>query len=64
MVCYNKIINTQTPVNELITLFLAKGGHIDKYYLETCNQNRHTTLFLNGWFGGKNIREALQKALA
>lgn len=62
--CYTKNINTQTPVSELIEQFIKKGGHIDKYYLEACNQNRHTTLFLNGWFGGKNIREALQKALA
>jgi len=42
---------------------LEKGGHIDKYYLQECNKNKHAVIYLNGWFGGKNIREALLKAL-
>jgi hypothetical protein len=64
MVCYTKIINTQSSVDELITTFLNKGGRIDKYYLQSWNRNRHTILYLNGWFAGKNIREAILKALA
>jgi hypothetical protein len=40
-----------------------KGGHVDKYYLREWNKNKHAIVFLNGWFSGKNIREALLKAL-
>jgi hypothetical protein len=46
----------------MITSLLKKGGHIDQYYLN--NLNKHAVLYLNGWFSGKNIREALLKALA
>jgi hypothetical protein len=48
----------------LISIFLKKGGRIDKYYLQEWNRNKHTLIYLKGWFGGKNIREALTKALA
>ena len=44
--------------------FLQRGGRIDNYYLQASNQNKHTLLYLKGWFGGKNIRETLLKALA
>lgn len=47
-----------------MTAFLTKGGRIDKYYLQENNRSRHTILYLNGWFGGKNVKEALLKALA
>jgi len=43
---------------------LEKGGRIDTYYLQSCNKNKHAIVYLKGWFGGKNIREALMKALA
>jgi hypothetical protein len=45
-------------------MFTKKGGRINKYYLQDWNKNKHTLIYLNGWFGGKNIREALIKALA
>lgn len=57
-------INTKTSVDELIAIFLKKGGRIDKYYLQEWNKNKHTIIYLKGWFGGKNIREAILKALA
>jgi hypothetical protein len=44
--------------------FLAKGGRIDEYYLKSWNKNKHAIVHLKGWFGGKNIREAITKALA
>jgi hypothetical protein len=44
-------------------MFSKKGGHIDKYYLQDGNKNKQALVHLNGWFGGKNIREALTKAL-
>jgi len=44
--------------------FLARGGRIDKYYLQSWNKNKHAIVHLKGWFGGKNIREAISKALA
>jgi hypothetical protein len=63
-VWYNKDINTKSSVDELVAILLKRGGHIDKYYLQTWNKNKHAVIYLNGWFGGKNIREALLKALA
>jgi len=65
-VCYNQNINinTKSSVDELIAIFLKKGGRIDKYYLRGWNRNKYTIIYLNGWFGGKNIREALMKSLA
>jgi len=40
-----------------------KCGHVDKYYLQEPNKNKHAVVFLKSWFAGKNIREALLKAL-
>jgi hypothetical protein len=61
---YNEFINTKFSVDELAGTLLKKGGHINKYYLQEWNRNKHAVVFLNKiWFGGKNIREALLKAL-
>jgi hypothetical protein len=32
--------------------------------LSDWNKGKHAVVFLKDWFGGKNIREALLKALA
>ena len=45
-------------------MFEKKGGKINKYYLQEWNKNKHAVIYLNGWFAGKNMREALIKALA
>jgi hypothetical protein len=42
---------------------LKKGGRINKYYLQDNNQSKNTLVYLKGWFAGKNVREALNKAL-
>jgi len=57
-------VNINTPLTELLVLFSKKGGRIDKYYLRQWNKNKKTLVYLNGWFGGRNAREALQKALS
>jgi hypothetical protein len=62
--CYNKPINNSLSLNKLVATLRLKGGRIDKYYLQEWNKNKHAIVFLNGWFGGKNIREAIIKALA
>lgn len=61
---YNIFINTQVTIEELVGKFLDKGGRIDNYYLKSWNKNKHAIVYLKGWFGGKNIREAISKALA
>ena len=61
--CYNEFINTKFSVEQLIAIFLKRGGRIDNYYLQGSNKNKHTIIYLGGWFGGKNMREALLKAL-
>ncbi|HKC05016.1 MAG TPA: hypothetical protein VKC54_04040 [Patescibacteria group bacterium] len=58
------VIATLSPTDRLVTTLLEKGGRIDKYYLREWNKNKHAVVYLNGWFSGKNIREALIKALA
>lgn len=60
---YNKLINTNSSFNELVETFTKKGGKIDRFYLREPNRNKRAVVHLNGWFGGKNIREALLKAL-
>jgi len=48
----------------LVEALLERGGHVNDYYLRDLNKNKHAVVFLNSWIGGKNIREALTKALA
>jgi hypothetical protein len=50
-------------IDELIKKFLKRGGHINRYYLQNSTRNKRSLVYLNGWFGGQNIREAIQKAL-
>ncbi len=57
------LINTNLSITELIASLIQKGGRIDKYYLREWNKNKTTLVYLDGWFKGKNIREALVKAL-
>jgi len=57
------IINTISSVDELVAILVAKGGHVDNYYLREWNRNKHALVYLKGWFSGNNIREALNKAL-
>jgi len=47
-----------------VALLLKKGGRVDRSYLRKSNMNKHALVWLKGWFGGKNIREALNKALS
>lgn len=59
--CFISIIPSFT---ELVGIFTKKGGRIDKYYLKEWNQSKQTLVYLNGWFSGKNTREAMIKAMA
>lgn len=56
-------ISNTNSVTDLIASLVKRGGKIDKYYLQDWNKNKSTLVYLNGWFRGKNIREALIKAL-
>lgn len=61
--CYTLNIYTKFSTDELMTLFLEKGGKINKHYLQEWHKNKRTVVYLNGWFSGKNVKEALIKAL-
>lgn len=63
MAWYNLYINTKSSVNDLISTFQKRGGRIDKYYLCEWNRNKRAVVYFKGWFSGKNIREAITKAL-
>jgi len=62
--CYNESINNKKDTTDnLIVIFLKKGGRINKYYLQ--EKKIHPSLvYLNGWFRGRNIREAILRAFA
>ncbi|MFC1727342.1 hypothetical protein ACFL0Y_02355 [Patescibacteria group bacterium] len=62
--CYNKSIdNKNDTTDSLILTLLERGGRINKYYLQKKKRNP-SLVYLNGWFSGRNIREAVLKALA
>lgn len=63
-VCYNEFIENKTDtIDNLIVTFLEKGGRINKFYLQKKKRNP-SLVYLNGWFRGRNIREAILRALA
>jgi len=63
-VCYNEFINNKKDATDnLIVTFLEKGGRINEFYLQKKGRNP-SLVYLNGWFRGRNIREAISRALA
>ncbi|MBI2103687.1 hypothetical protein HYT59_01640 [Candidatus Woesebacteria bacterium] len=52
------------PIEELVAEFLKKGGRINKYYLSDLSRSRPSLVYLRGWYGGANIRIAINKALS
>ncbi len=63
-VCYNEVItNKEETTDNLIVTFLEKGGRINNFYLQKKSRNP-SLVYLSGWFSGRNIREAILKALA
>jgi len=62
-VWYNELIdNKKETTDNLIVTFFGKGGRINEFYLRKKGKNP-SLVYLNGWFSGKNIREAILKAL-
>ena len=57
-------IITETPLDELVDKLLKRGGHVNNYYLKDFNKNKPAVVFLKRWFSGKNIKQALMKALS
>ncbi len=47
----------------LVTNFLKAGGRINKYYLSRPNKGP-SLVYLNGWYSGQNIADAIAKAYA
>ena len=50
-------------IEDLLAQFRQAGGTIDRYYLRTDRSSKKTLVNLNGWYSGKNIREAVTRAL-
>lgn len=55
---------SQNTLEDLINQFLKQGGKINSYYLQNSLRSKQTLVYLNGWFSGKNIRDAITKAFA
>jgi hypothetical protein len=51
------------PIDELVSLFIEKGGRINKYYLQNTSRSKPSLVYFNGWHRGNNIREAILKAM-
>ena len=63
--CYNELINynkVATDTDSLIMAFFEEGGRINEFYLQKKKRNP-SLVYLNGWFRGRNIREAILRAL-
>jgi hypothetical protein len=60
--CYNYFIINKT-LDEVIEDFIQKGGRINSYYLTNPKSNP-TLVFYKRWYRGRNIREAITRALA
>lgn len=54
----------EETVDQLVARFIKRGGKIDKYYLRSDRPSRRILVNLNGWFSGKNMREAITRAFA
>jgi hypothetical protein len=50
-------------LEELIEAFKNKGGRINKYYVQNPKKGP-TLVFYKRWYRGKNIRDAINRALA
>ncbi|OGM18552.1 hypothetical protein A2685_01075 [Candidatus Woesebacteria bacterium RIFCSPHIGHO2_01_FULL_37_10] len=61
--CYNTITINNKLTEDLIRIFFKKGGRINKHYLSTPIMKGPSLVYLNGWFGGQNLRVAILKAL-
>ena len=56
------LIDNKTVAKE-INDFLKKGGRINKYYLKNPRRNP-VLVFYKRWYRGRNIREAIKRALS
>ena len=55
-------ISTKT-VDEIISDFLQKGGKINPFYLKNPKKSP-TLVFYKKWYRGRNLREAIARALS
>jgi hypothetical protein len=52
------------PIQKLVEDFLKRGGTIDKSYLHDLSRGRPALVYMKGWFGGRNLRVAINKAIS
>ena len=53
----------KNPLEEIIKEFVKKGGKINSYYLKNPKKSP-TLVFYKKWYRGRNIKEAITRALA
>jgi hypothetical protein len=58
------LLNNQSSLTELVDRFVKKGGKVNRFYLSNPLHCKQTLVYLNGWFSGKNVKEAIEKALS
>ncbi|MCR4264003.1 MAG: hypothetical protein NUV98_04785 [Candidatus Roizmanbacteria bacterium] len=52
----------ELSLDKLVEVFLQRGGRINDYYLKK-SQKGPSLVYFNGWFRGKNVRDAITRAL-
>ncbi|MBU0569253.1 hypothetical protein KKB40_00535 [Patescibacteria group bacterium] len=59
---YNDFIVNKT-LDEVVKSFIEKGGRVNPFYLTNPKRNP-VLVFYKRWFRGRNVREAIKRALA
>ena len=57
----SSMIDKKTEV--LLEKFFKLGGKVNDYYLRQDRSPKGALVNLNGWFHGKNVNEAINKAI-
>ena len=57
------IITNNVQTEKLIETFLKKGGKINKHYLNKSILKTPALVYLDGWYKGDNLRNAILRAL-
>ncbi|MBI4130442.1 hypothetical protein HY468_03950 [Candidatus Roizmanbacteria bacterium] len=60
---YNECIINTKSLEELIEIVTRKGGRINSFYLQNPKKGP-SLVFYKQWYRGKNLRDALVRALA
>ena len=59
----NNLINKKLELQQLIDIFLQKGGKINEYYLKNPKKGP-SLVFFKKWYRGRNLQDAITRSCA